>query len=473
MEPIAITGIGIISPIGSSYEAFGAACAAGRVGIGPAPYHGQPGAEHAWAAQVTDFDPDDWMDARVRDGSARFTQLALAAAQQAVDSSGDGFDPDRTGCVHGTAMAGIDVLAAAQHALSSVGPSAVPRKLNIAAWPNMAGAQIALRFGLHGPLSTVSTACASSADAIGLACWMIEKGTADSMLAGGSDSALQPLTFHSQANYGMLRQVEDPRRALRPFDVDRVGIVEGEGSAMLLLERGSRAIARGATIHGWVRGYASLAEAYHPSSPEPGGRWEKAVMRLALDDAGLEPDDIDVVLAHGTGTPVGDAAEIDAINEVFARSGEPVFATSVKGHVGHSGGAANVTALVAGLWGMAHDRVVPTAGTIRLEPAIRFRVPLGKAAPCRIGAMMVNGFGFGGQDSCLVVSRHRGAQARARPRSGGRGAALLEPQPLSRSPLLDRKGGVSACKGRGQGHVLRTWRPVRCPARGRGFAAWM
>ena len=405
MEPIAITGVGVVSPIGSTFETFGTACATGTIGIGPAPYQGEPGAEHAWAGQVIDFDPDHWMDARVRDGSARFTHLALAASQQAMDSAGE-IDPDRTGCVHGTSMAGVEVLAASQHGLSVEGPEAVSRKLNIAAWPNMAGGQIAMRFGLHGPLSTVSTACASSADAIGMACWILERGRADAMLAGGSDAALQLLTFYSQANLGMLQAVEDPHRALIPFDVKRTGIVEGEGSAMVMLERAEHAHQRGAHVYGYIRGYASAAEAYHPSSPQPDGTYEKQVMREALADAGLAPDDVDVVMAHGTGTPLGDAAEIAAINEVFSRSGDPVTATSVKGHVGHSGGAANSTALLAGLWGMANGVVVPTAGTTDLDPAVEFEVPLGGLPVERsVDTMVVNGFGFGGQDSCLVTTR--------------------------------------------------------------------
>ena len=229
------------------------------------------------------------------------------------------------------------------------------------------------------------------------------------MLAGGSDSALVPLTFHSQANYGMLRPVEDPRRAMMPFDVNRSGIVEGEGSGMLMLEDADRARSRGARIYGYVRGYASVAEAYHPSSPQPDGTYEKRTIRLALQDAGLSPDDIDVVMAHGTGTPVGDAAEIAVINEVFARTGDPIVATSVKGHIGHSGGAANVSALLAGLWGMEHGVVVPTAGTTDLDPAVQFHVPLGNQPfTRRAEAIVVNGFGFGGQDSCLVIT----AQAR-------------------------------------------------------------
>jgi 3-oxoacyl-[acyl-carrier-protein] synthase II len=408
VEPIAITGVGIVSPIGCSYDDFGRACAAGEVGIGPAPYQGEPGAEHAWAATVEGFDPLAWMDERVAAGSARFTHFALAAAAQAVAAAGGEVDPERTGCVHGTAMAGVDVLASSQDGLSTKGPAGVSRKLNIQAWPNMAGGQIALRYGLHGPLATVSTACASSADAIGLACWMIERGRADTMLAGGSDSALTALTFHSQAQYGMLRAIEDPRRASLPFDVARCGIVEGEGSAMVLLERADLARARGARIYGYVRGYGAVAEAYHPSSPEPEGRYEERAMRQALDDAGIGPGEVDAVLAHGTGTPVGDRAEIRAVNRLFERAGDPVAVTSVKGHVGHSGGAANVTALLAGLYSMEQQALVPTAGTTELDPEVRFRVPLGgRSLPVAIGTFVVNGFGFGGQDSCLVVSRER------------------------------------------------------------------
>jgi 3-oxoacyl-[acyl-carrier-protein] synthase II len=271
----------------------------------------------------------------------------------------------------------------------------------------MAGGQIAMRWSLHGPLATVSTACASSADAIGLACWMIERGWADAMLAGGSDSALTRLTYHSQAQYGMLRAVEDPYRASMPFDVNRPGIVEGEGSAMVLLERADRAVARGAKVYGYVRGYAAVAEAYHPSSPEPDGRYEQRAMEGALADAGVGPDEIDAILAHGTGTPVGDTAEIRAINRLFGRKArEPVAVTSVKGHVGHSGGAANSTALLAGLASMEHQALVPTAGTTEVDPEIRFRVPLrGCPLPLRIDTFVVNGFGFGGQDSSLVISR--------------------------------------------------------------------
>lgn len=406
MEPIAITGVGIVSPIGCSYEEFGRACAAGSVGIGPAPYQGEPGAEHAWAATVQGFDPLDWMDERVAAGSARFTHFALAAAAQAVASAGGRLDPERTGCVHGTAMAGVDVLASSQDGLSTKGPAAVSRKLNIQAWPNMAGGQIALRYGLHGPLATVSTACASSADAIGLACWMIERGRADAMLAGGSDSALTALTFHSQAQYGMLHPVEDHRRASLPFDVARCGIVEGEGSGMVLLERADRARARDARIYGYVRGYGSVAEAYHPSSPEPEGRFEQRAIEQALTDAGVEPDAVDAVLAHGTATPVGDRAEIRAINRLFDRPGDPVAVTSVKGHVGHSGGGANVTALLAGLYSIERQALVPTAGTTDLDPEVRFRVPLGgQPLPLALRTFVVNGFGFGGQDSCLVISR--------------------------------------------------------------------
>ncbi|MDH4144472.1 MAG: beta-ketoacyl-[acyl-carrier-protein] synthase family protein [Acidimicrobiia bacterium] len=409
MQAVAITGAGIVSPIGTGYEAFGAAACAGMVGIGPAPYRDVPGAEHAWGGVVTDFDPLDWMDARVAEGSARFTHFALAAAAQAVEMAGIELDPDRTGCVHGTSMAGVDVLATSQHGLSTVGPEGVSRKLNIQAWPNMAGGQIALRWGLHGPLLTVSTACASSLDAIGLAAQKIGAGDADVMLAGGSDSAMCEVTFFSQMRYGMHRPIADPRRASLPFDVARSGIVEGEGSGMLLLERAEHALARGATILGWVRGYGTVSDAFHPSSPEPEGVYEERAVRLALADAALATDDIDAVYAHGTATPVGDAAEIKVLNRLFGERVEPIPVTSLKGHVGHSGGAANVTALIAGLYGMARGVVPPTAGTTELDPEIRFRVPIGtEPLPHPVRAFLVNGFGFGGQDSSMVIGAAAG-----------------------------------------------------------------
>jgi 3-oxoacyl-[acyl-carrier-protein] synthase II len=202
----------------------------------------------------------------------------------------------------------------------------------------------------------------------------------------------------------MSSQEPDPRRAALPFDVERRGIVSGEGSAMLFLEREDHARARGARIYGFVRGYGTVADAFHPSSPEPSGRWEQRAMELALAEAGLDPASIDAVVAHATGTPKGDTAEIRAINNLFGGRGVPV--TSLKGTIGHTGASAGAMGLLAGLVAMHEGKLAPTMGTTTPDPEIDFDVVLHAAADVRVDALQVNAFGFGGQDASLVVTKH-------------------------------------------------------------------
>jgi len=226
------------------------------------------------------------------------------------------------------------------------------------------------------------------------------------MLAGGTESGLAAALFYSQRGYGMSGgTIDDPRRAMTPFDVDRKGIVEGEGSAVLVLERRSRAEARGAHIYGALRGYGCVSDAFHPSSPQPEGEWEELAMRKALRNAGLDFSAVDAVIAHGTGTPVGDAAEIKALNRMLDERDRPLYVTSIKGHTGHTGAAAGVMAVVAALHGFEHQRVVHTAGTEQLDPEIRFEVPLHRPIDAPLDVIQVNGFGFGGQDSSVVLTR--------------------------------------------------------------------
>jgi 3-oxoacyl-[acyl-carrier-protein] synthase II len=201
----------------------------------------------------------------------------------------------------------------------------------------------------------------------------------------------------------MSSQEPDPRRAALPFDAERRGIVSGEGSAMLFLEREDHARARGAHIYGIVRGYGTVADAFHPSSPEPSGRWEQRAMELALEEAELGPDAIDALVAHATGTPKGDTAEIRALNNLFGGRGLPV--TSLKGTIGHTGASAGAMGLMAGLTAMHHGRLAPTMGTTTPDPEIDFDVVMHAAAEVRVHALQVNAFGFGGQDASLVVTK--------------------------------------------------------------------
>jgi 3-oxoacyl-[acyl-carrier-protein] synthase II len=417
MLDVAITGSGIVSALGCGADRFHQAMMAGESAIREAPWHNGGQGRPNWWAIVRDFNPRDWMDERIESGTDLFAQFALAAARQAIDQAAIGrFDCERTGVVHGTSIGGARALMKAQFLLDTRGPHEIPRKTEIQIYPNMAASQIAMAFGLHGPSLTVTTACASSLDAIGTAAHMIAGGRADVMIAGGTEGGLAtagglaepdftPALYYTSTAYGMVAPSSDPRRAMMPFDVKRSGIVVGEGSAMLVLERGDRARARGATILGYIRGYGSLADAYHPSAPEPSGRWEARAMEMALADAGFPAGEVDALIAHATGTPKGDTAEIRAINRVHGGRASKLPVASVKGHLGHSGASSGAMAIITGLRGMGEHRFIFTANTDEPDPAADFDIVIEKPRQMKVETLQVNAFGFGGQNASIVVTR--------------------------------------------------------------------
>ena len=404
---IAITGIGVISSIGHDYASFHANLAADRTKIGPPPFGERAEFEGVWVSSIDDFAAEAWMPPHVVAGTDTFAQYAIAASIDAVRDAGFEAPPDaeRTAVVLGTALSAVESVAASQRGLTTQGVEGIDRKFHIKAWPNMAAAQVALRWQLHGPLLTVATACASSLDAIGIAARMIASGQADCAIAGGADASMCELRVLSGGRYGMFKPEADPATACRPFDRDRTGVILGEGAGVVFLERADLAAARGARVHGVVRGYASLSDGYHVSSPEPTGAWEARTIERAIGDAKLPRDAVDVVVAHGTGTKVGDIAEIRAINTAFGDHAEKLHVTSIKGHIGHSAGGAGAMGLIAGLMSMRAGALVPTAGTRTVDPEARFQVPMGVPAVRAINTMLVNAFGFGGQNAALVVTR--------------------------------------------------------------------
>lgn len=408
MKNVAITGQGVISSLGFDLGSFLSGLEQGVIKSEQSPYAEEAGTKNLFASRITGFDPNEWMDERVVRGTDPFAQYAIAAAVEAVKDSGiEELDPLRTAVVMGTSMAGANSLYQAQEGYSNEGYEGIPKKLQLLAWPNMAASHIALRWKLHGPLLTVSTACASSIDAIGIAARMIESGQADVAIAGGCDFGGSKISQLSAMRYGMSpTHVDDPTMVCRPFDRNRVGIISGEGAGILVLESVEHARARGARVDGMVSGYSALSDAFHPSSPDPTGDWEVAVMEAAQAEAGVSPQDVGAVIAHGTGTPVGDTAEIIALNRVFADKGAEVAATSIKGNVGHTAGAAGVMGMMAGLNVLKTGALVPTASTTDLDEDIRFQVPLG-GQPLKVDTdvVQVNGFGFGGQDASIVISR--------------------------------------------------------------------
>ena len=411
MENVAITGLGVISSIGQDLATFNASLLAGKVVAGPAPW--KNGHENIWMSLIQDFDAGRWMDDRVVRNSARFAHYAIAAAAQAVADSGiEAFDPLRTAVVVGSALGGVDWHAENQALLESSGPEGVSSKFMANSLLNMPAAHIALRFGLHGPQLSLATACASSHDAMGIAARMIESGEVDVAIAGGTDCPISPLVFFGARNNKMFTPQPDPYKTCRPFNRHRFGVMLGEGAGMFVLERADRARQRGAVIHCRLRGYATLADGYHPSSPEPEGRWEQKVMEHAIADARLPggADDIDAVVAHGTGTPVGDVAELSALNRIFGGRERRLRITSPKGNFGHPHGPAGAMGLLAGLLGMREGMVLPTAGTHEeselMDEVGRLHAVIREPAPGPVDVLQVNAFGFGGQNASLVVSRN-------------------------------------------------------------------
>lgn len=409
---VAITGTGVVSPFGLSVSGFfeGLAEGTSKIREHPSIREDMPS---SFGAQVEGFEVSDWVDPVVAEGSDRFTHCALAASQMALADAGvTEFDPVRTAIVIGTSMGGTRALLRAQHLFETQGPEAVPRKVQIQIWPNMAAAQIAMKYKLHGPSLTICTACAASIDAVGNAARLIQTGMADMAITGGAegggggDPDFVAATAVSGRTYGMNSKSNQAESACMPFDRDRTGIAGGEGTGFLILEELEHAKQRGADIKGIIGGYATAADAYHPSSPDPTGEWEALVIRGALEEANLPPGrKVSAIYAHGTGTPVGDAAEIRALNGVYKDYDRYPLVTSLKGAIGHSGGSAASLNMVVGLEGMQRGKVVPTASTRNVDPECNFDVVLGKAVDCDVDVLQFNGFGFGGQNASLIVTR--------------------------------------------------------------------
>lgn len=400
MNHVAITGMGVVSPIGSGVRIFWDALLDGRHGFRLIPGGEVLAGNRLWAAVTDGFAAAAGVSNEVLRNADRFTAFAVAAAAEALAMAGlaDAVPP-RTAVILGNTMGGLPLFAETQTVLERR-PQHVTPKLMALVIPNMASARIALHWGLHGRQLTVSTACASSLDAVGLAAGMIERGEVEHAIAGGTETLLAPVVYQSLERARALSRSADPALASRPFDVARDGFVMGEGAAMLILEHIESARRRGARVLGRVRGYGSLADAHHLTSPEPSGRFEADTMRAALESSACE---VGVVFAHATSTVAGDIAELRAINAVFDAR-QPIV-TAPRGHLGHAMAAAGAMSTIAGLLGMEAEVVPHTLGTRTVEPEAGFEVVLGKPRRHAYQAFSVNAFGFGGQNASLVLSR--------------------------------------------------------------------
>jgi len=407
-EPVLVTGVGAVTPLGVGARTLHERWSAGVCGI-------QDG-----EGACVDFDPRDFLTAKEARRADRFTQLAIAASTEALADAGwadagqgeraggrEGglpYPPSRIGCVVGTGIGGIATLVAGQDALRDRGPEAVSPLAVPLMMSNAGAAALSMRHGLRGPSFAVSTACASGAHALGCALRMLQSGEADAVVAGGSEAGLMPL---ARAAFGALDALS-PSGVSRPFDARRDGFVMGEGAAVLVLERAGDAHARGARALGVLRGYGASSDAHHLTAPLEDGEGQAAAMRAALADAGVAAQEIDYVNAHGTSTPLNDRAETRAIKLALGEHAGRVPVSSTKSAIGHLLGAAGAVEAVATLLALRDRIAPPTLGLSEPDPELDLDYVPGAARPLQIDGprpplALSNSFGFGGHNAVLCL----------------------------------------------------------------------
>ena len=381
---VVVTGIGVVSPAGIGSDAF-------WTGLQTPPADRRE-------RRVEDFDPSRWLSGKQARHLDRFTHFAVAAAQMALDDCGDILtaDPTRVGVQLGTGIGGVGTLETQVGVLAARGPSRVSPFTIPMVMPNAGAATVSLRHGFQGPSETLTTACAAGTHSVSAGARMVADGRCDVVLAGGAESSMTPTTV---AAFTVMTALSKSGRS-RPFDTERDGFCIAEGAAVLVLEERSAALARGARIYGEVLGAASTCDAHHITAPSPGGAGAAACMRLALEDAELQASDIRAVNAHGTSTPLNDAAEAAAVATVFGAGAVPV--SSIKGVTGHGLGAAGALEAASVLLSFIHRELPPTMGTTRVDPALEVDVVVEPRA-WEPGPTISNSFGFGGHNGSLIL----------------------------------------------------------------------
>ncbi len=407
---VVITGIGMISPLGTGNAVTWDGLLAGKSGVGPITKFDVSAYDCRIAGEVPDFRPEEWIEKKELKKSDTFIQYAIAASQLAWDDAslaGAGYAPERIGVVIGSGIGGLPAIEETHKKLLDRGPGRVSPFFIPSLIVNLAAGQVSIRFGAKGPNSAPATACATGAHAIGDSLEIIQRGDADAMICGGTEAVITPLALGGFAAMKALSTRNDePQRASRPLDAERDGFVMGEGSGIVILEEREHAIRRGARIYCELTGYGMTSDAYHITAPSEDGDGMKRVMRAALKDAGLAPDEIDYINAHGTSTPVGDRAETAAISSVFGEHARKLAISSTKSMTGHLLGAAGgleaaITALV-----LHTGSLPPTINYENPDPECDLDYVPNQARRAHVRHALSNSFGFGGTNATLAFSQH-------------------------------------------------------------------
>ena len=404
-----ITGMGVVSPVGNHLDEFWNNLIEGKSGIGLLTRFDTGDMPTKVAAEVKNFEPTDWINKKESRHMDRFAQFAMAAAKMAVQDSGldlEKVDKERAGTVMGCGIGGVTTFEEQKEVLMSKGsgritPFFVPMLIS-----NMAAGHLSIEFGLQGSSMTIVTACASGTNAIGEALRIIQRGEADVVLCGGTEAPITRLAFAGFcAAKTMSTEKENPEQASRPFDKRRSGFVMGEGAGVLILESLEHAEARGAHIYAELAGYGSTSDAYHITSPAPGGAGAVRAMSLALKDAGVSGEEVGYINAHGTSTGPNDAAETAAIKTVFGNHASKVAISSTKSMTGHLMGAAGAIEAIICALSIERGAIPPTTNYGEPDPECDLDYVPNIARKQEVNVAMSNSLGFGGHNATIILKK--------------------------------------------------------------------
>ena len=407
---VVVTGLGVVTPIGVGLEEFWEGLKEGRNGISRITHFDPTDFRSQMAAEVKNFNPEDWIDGKSEERMDRFVHFAMASSGMALKDAGlntFAYDGNRAGIIIGSGIGGAHTIENGYSKLHEKGPKSIGPFFVSKVLINMAACMVSISYGLRGPLSAPSIACSTGANAIGDAFRILQRSDADIMLAGGTEASVSPLPFAGFcATRSMSSRNDCVEKASRPFDKKRDGFVMGEGAGIVVLERLEHALSRSAHIYAELVGYGSTADAFHFTAPEPGGDGMVRVMREALRDAGIDPREVRYINAHGTSTVLNDKIESAAVMKVFGDYGKHLKISSNKSMIGHLMAAAGAVEFVATVMSIYTGQLPPTINYEEPDPECPLDYVTKGVESIDLKVALSNSFGFGGGNACLIVKRY-------------------------------------------------------------------
>ena len=407
---VVITGLGMVTPLGTGVEKNWESLCSGKSVIGQITKFDTADFKSTIAAEVTDFNASDFLDKQQLRRFDIFIHYGIASARMAMEDSGLKITPDncrKIGCLTGSGLGGLSMIESFHKILMEKGPGKVSPFFIPGIIPNMLPGQIAIEFGAQGPNSSIETACAASSHAVGESFRLVQDGIADAMITGGSEAVITPLAFAGFCSMRALSTRNDePEKASRPFDKDRDGFVMGEGSGILIIEELDHALERGAKIYAEIAGYGLSGDAYHVSAPHPEGDGAVNCMAMAIESAGLKPDDVDYINAHGTSTQLNDLSETKAVKKLFGEHAYKLAISSTKSMTGHLlGGTGGVEAIYSALI-IKNGIIPPTINYETPDPECDLDYVPNEARKAQVKVAMSNSFGFGGTNASVLFKAY-------------------------------------------------------------------